>query len=320
MILALLEVPPASLKVVIRTYSLMGYVPPRIRNTGWLRYSGTVRNPGRGLACERTKRGEPSLFTARCWARAALLGTLWGAIKFSGIDWATGSATHALLFNEAFAVALAACGVCWCAAWQYASRRRRDGRVSRLRHAVREPRCAAAGLVRDGLVFFGRWRSSGCHRAGRRLCFGMGMLMLGVRMAGAYACVRAGHRPRARRPFVRAGRRFALCVRHAGFRVASVAGVLALAVAAACALPLAQRAAAGQPVVDDRRRTASRARGGSRSPRRSSCMWLPLVGAMIAQLHPGPCMGPGGFADRHDRRLVGPARSAWSPDRQWAPW
>ena len=68
MILALLGMPAASLKVVIRTYSLMRNVPSRLRKVGWLRYSGTVRNPGRGLACERTKRGEPSFFTARCWA------------------------------------------------------------------------------------------------------------------------------------------------------------------------------------------------------------------------------------------------------------
>ncbi len=68
-------------------------------------------------------------------------------------------------------------------------------------------RAGAAGLVRDGLVFFGRWRSSGCHRAGRRL-FRHGHAHAGVRMAGGLCCVRAGHRPRARRPFVRAGRRF----------------------------------------------------------------------------------------------------------------
>ena len=62
------------------------------------------------------KEGRAFAFHGSLLGAGALLGTLWGAIKFSGIDWATGSATHALLFNEAFAVALAACGVCWCAA------------------------------------------------------------------------------------------------------------------------------------------------------------------------------------------------------------
>ena len=176
-------------------------------------------------------------------------------------------------------------------------------------------RAGAAGLVRDGLVFFGRWRSSGCHRAGRRL-FRHGHAHAGVRMAGGLCCVRAGHRPRARRPFVRAGRRFALCVRHAGFRRRIGRGGARPCRGGGLRPASCSKGGSGTACRDDRRRRrAVHVEAAGRPGVRD--VVVAAGRRHDRQLHPGPCMGPGGFADRHDRRLVGPA---WSPDRQWAPW
>ena len=181
------------------------------------------------------KEGRAFAFHGSLLGAGALLGTLWGAIKFSGIDWATGSATHALLFNEAFAVALAACGVCWCAALAV-RKPKAEGRAGLPLAAC----CAGTALVLLGSFVMG-WCFLG---AGVPLvaivlagaCFGMGMLMLGFGWLAAYAAFEPAT------ALVHAGLSFVLAggLRYAfvtlDSAVASVAGVLALAVAAACAL------------------------------------------------------------------------------------
>lgn len=236
------------------------------------------------------KEGRAFAFHGSLLGAGALLGTLWGAIKFSGIDWATGSATHALLFNEAFAVALAACGVCWCAALAV-RKPKAEGRAGLPLAAC----CAGTALVLLGSFVMG-WCFLG---AGVPLvaivlagaCFGMGMLMLGFGWLAAYAAFEPAT------ALVHAGLSFVLAggLRYAfvtlDSAVASVAGVLALAVAAACALPLAQRAAAGQPVVtteDDGEPCTWR----QQVAQAFEMLWLPLVGAMIASFIQGLVWDP----------------------------
>ena len=303
MILALLGMPAASLKVVIRTYSLMRNVPSRLRKVGWLRYSRNRSKSWEGIGMRTDKEGRTFVFHGSLLGVGALLGVLWVTIKFSGIDWATQSATHALLFNEAFAVALAACGISWCVALAV-RKPKAEGRAGLPLAAC----CAGTALVLLGSFVMG-WYFLGADvplvaivLAGA--CFGMGMLMLGFGWLAAYAAFEpATALVHAGLSFVLAG--VALCVRHAGFR-----------------RRVGRRGA--RPCRGGGLRPAAGSKGGSGTAcrdgrRRRRAVHVEAAGrpgvrdAVVAagrrhdrQLHPGSCMGPGGFADQRDRRLVGP--------------
>ena len=236
------------------------------------------------------KEGRTFVFHGSLLGVGALLGVLWVTIKFSGIDWATQSATHALLFNEAFAVALAACGISWCVALAV-RKPKAEGRAGLPLAAC----CAGTALVLLGSFVMG-WYFLGADvplvaivLAGA--CFGMGMLMLGFGWLAAYAAFEPAT------ALVHAGLSFVLA---GGLRyvfvtldsaVASVAGVLALAVAAACALPLAQRAAAGQPAVtaEDEGEPCTWRQQVAQA---FEMLWLPLVGAMTASFIQGLVWDP----------------------------